>query len=274
MNYKDSRRIIDSLFRSNTGILACTKLELDTLRNFSARFQNAEVVDKDSYVKNASYPQIVVFERPDLVIEFDSYILAIEHFEADSSKRTSKGSKYKQKYNNRYFLRKFEETEKRIIDGSEVSTYSEKISTSFRYAQLCSNILNSANDHYEKINDYKENISEVLNLNKDIYTIFFIDVKVIFPSFIETDKGINFITPLEDPEFIRKLRDFSNIEGLILHYDKTSNLESYNKFIMTDCSNLDLYTLENGFVRDFSNISIHDFENPMQTGFVAKIGDE
>ncbi len=50
--------------------------------------------------------QIIIFERPDLVIELDEMIIVIEHFQADSSKRTTKGSKFKHKYNNSYYNKK------------------------------------------------------------------------------------------------------------------------------------------------------------------------
>ncbi len=150
--------------------------------------------------------------------------------------------------------------------------YSEQITTSFNYQQLYCNLLNIMSEHQEKIDSYKDNISNTLLSNeKKIYTIFFAEIAVVFPSFIELDNKIEYITPLDDINFINEMKKFKNIDGLIIHYDKTSNTEAYNKFILIDEENLNEYSIKNENVYDFSNLKVHDFENPMQTGFIVKV---
>lgn len=274
-DYCDSQEIIDSLFGKD--IQFETRLEKRILNGFLKISNNSQITDLDKVMPSNEILQIVKCDKPDLLLVHHNNVLAIEHFRVDASLNTKNGSLYMKKYNKKYFGNVETEIDKRLsIDQSIIRT--EKVETKLSYNNLFDNMSYVLKDHYNKIPSYIDRIRKIKNLEKvNINIVFFIELQIVFPSFtFKQDGNIQYLFPCNDIRFFEILKKMKKLLGVIIHYDCTSpNLPYLNKLIITDIHNLNHYKKNNKTVFDFSQIEIHDFENPMMSSyaFIIKNGD-
>lgn len=173
---------------------------------------------KDLFVETNS----VIFEnqeRPDILIISDKKIYGIEHFEFDDFKRR-KGSTGKAtiKKFEKDFLKEFDDAS--ISDGyfrKSIDLDKENLLTGYDF--FVNNFLETFNEHYEKIDEYKQNIHNFLiekNLDRDIEILFFIENSSPFSPLI-TKEGYekNLFLPFNSKEILEKLNSIQGLNGII-----------------------------------------------------------
>lgn len=214
MKYDDSLKIIDSL--NGKKMKVNSDYEIKKIKGYFSQIEKINITEIDKYNETNESTQFVLFERPDLIVVLNEEIIGIEHFRVDASKSTRKGSKYKNKYTDSYFEKKQKSLLYTLKSEVESAYLSEQINTKLSYSYLLDNIIDNFINHYKKIDEYIYNIQETFNVrNKKIRIVFFIEMDIIFPSFIqdEGDKVI-FITPLDDINFINFLKKW--IKSIVL----------------------------------------------------------
>ena len=240
---KDSEFIINSLSESNISYV--TDSEKEILSNFTAN--NFSVLSHNKDNENIGCPKIYNFERPDLVVEFEEFILSVEHFQVDASNNGRSGSSFKKKYNSKILWEHSENVEK----------ISKEIDCNICYENLFLNTLKHFEKHYRKINDYVNNINNHFGATKPIKKWFFIEYNVVFHSFfIQNSKRI-LMTPDFDIRFFEFLIKNKQLDGIIVYYNKESNL----RFISNTAENLKKYMIGTD-VFDVNKIEIFDYTNP------------
>ncbi len=158
-------------------------------------------------------------ERPDILIISDTNIYGIEHFEFDDFKR-EKGSTGKAtvKKFEKDFDKDFEQANveegyfRKNIDLKETLLFAD-------YDFFVKNFIESFNDHYSKINEYKKNIEEYLKINslqREIKILFLIENSSPFSPLI-SKKGYEgkIYLPFNSKEILDCVNNSDNLDGLI-----------------------------------------------------------
>ena len=115
---------------------------------------------------NKMFLNMISYERPDILSIYDNKIVAIEHFEFDSYKRTRKGSDFKRQYN--MIGQNFDEEINTQLkeEGEVILDYQiENTSSLEQYYENFRNVLLS---HIVKIPEYKKHIINEYGNKKDI----------------------------------------------------------------------------------------------------------
>jgi|GEM_PF-3705205 len=264
MKNADSKFIINSIFGQKMDYLK--EKDADAINKVLEQLNDSKIISLEDFKNDSDKAQIIMFEKPDLLVVLDDFIIGVEHFKVDSSKTTRKGSKYKSKYNDNHFNGQFESLSNNLGVDNKYSIKTEKISTDLKYNQLLENTISNFDNHYKKITGYKKNIKEKLKIKKNIKIIFFIEYDVIFPSFIEDESNkYRAVFPDNDKEFIKYLEDKDLLDGLIFHYQGDESFPKKNKFIYNNKDNLLEHKKDDRIVYDLKNIKVHNFKNPMIT---------
>lgn len=260
----DSDHLISLIFGSEIKIF--TEKEKRYISNLFVD-RNFKYCSKENVDRNESDLLILRYERPDLLLISDNNVFAIEHFKIDSSKTNRKGSRYKQKYNEKYF----NDQQKQINDklkNEKMVLHTEKIETKLQFDNLYINLINCFNDHYDNISEYNDNIRTINSLKSlNIEYIFFIEYDLIFPSFfMNDDNKMKPIYPHNDVEFIHFLKEKNELSGVMFYFDSgTESIPNVNQFIMIKENNLLEYKVNDTHVFDMQKLEIHDFEQPMMS---------
>ncbi|AIO18966.1 hypothetical protein KQ51_01088 [Candidatus Izimaplasma bacterium HR1] len=257
MKIDDSKYICDSLIGNTISI--SFNSELSFVQDFAHAFAEAE--------------DIVFSESPDLYLKFKDIVYCIEHFRVDASESDRGGSTYLQEYNERVREKQFDIlTDKAVSSTKGFALETESIMTSLTFDNLLNNTVRSLDKHYVKIPQYINNLHTYFGTKVEYRTIFFIQCDILFPSFILNEVySMRAVNVLNDIRFIDFLKGKTELDGIILHYDKSSNSEVVNRFCRTTLENLENYVVDNHFVYDFTKTRIHDFENPMSASTVIHI---
>ena len=248
----DNKFIIDSL--DGRKISYVTSEEKEILWHFTSK--KFTIVENIHNSKSLECPKIINFERPDLVIEFNEFIICIEHFQIDASLNNKKGSLFKKKYNSKNLWE----------NSTSLDKITKEIDCNISYKNLFSNTLKHFENHYKKINNYISNISDYFGDKKPIKKWFFLEYDVVFHSFFVHQNTKRIITPDFDMKFIDFLLERENVEGLLISYNSESDL----RFISNNRRNLGKY-VEEVDVFDTEKIKIIDYSKPYFMEFQKKI---
>lgn len=270
--YEDSKLITEILFNGKLNYFH--NIEYEELSYVINRIKNVRIVElKDFTSEKANIDtKIIYFDHPDLLIVNSDLIIAVEHFKVNASKKTRKGYSYSQKYNNKYFEEKRITNQNSIVNDKDFSSITDKISTNLTYTNLFDNLIEVFLDHYNKIESYKNNIQSTLVIPSiKIYTVFFVEYDILFPSFIINDNVMKPVYPHNDIEFYSKLKGKDKMDGILFYQKGNTNQNEIKQYISLKGINANLYEVDNMNVYDFSKLEIHDFSNPMMNHFTVKI---
>ena len=188
------KRIVDKYFSKKT-----------TAINYSI-FNQDEV--------NKLFQNMISYERPDILSIYDNKIVAIEHFEFDSYKNTSKGSNFKIQDNiiERRMKNKIE-TGLREKDEIIIHDQIEDTSSLTQYYNNFKKILQS---HIENIPEYKEHIIQEYGTDRELEFWFFAEDVTPLGSYYyrRTNEHPSLLLPFSK-ENIAILRMHKEIKGLI-----------------------------------------------------------
>lgn len=270
--YEDSDYIISSIFGKS--FRTKTDLELDVINKVNPIFLDCDVITKEDYISD-NRTKVIKYERPDLVIIDQEYAIIIEHFEVSTSKLTSKGYEHSKYYTDEYNKVISDKLLDEISEGAEFAKHTETTKVAHSFENLINNIFAISDKHYNKIDDYKERLMNDFKLNeKKIYTVFFVECNQLLPTFIvDKNEDVSVITPADDIRLIDYLRNRHQIDGMIIHFDETSNSNYYNGFILNMKHNLDEVVADGINYYDVNSIELHDMSHIIQTTFMGKVKD-
>ena len=222
--------------------------------------KNTLLLCKDLFSPN----NIVVYEkqeRPDILIISDTKIYGIEHFEFDDFKR-KKGSTGKAT------IKKFEKDFKNDFKNTNMKNGQftkcidlSKENLSIGYDFFVNNFLESFDEHYNKIDEYKKNISNYLknnSLNKEIEILFLIENSSLFTPLISKEnlQGCVYL-PFYAEEIFDKLNHSTKLNGFI-YLASFSNKENINYIYSFKDGNLSNEIIEKKFYMSLSTPYIFD----------------
>lgn len=163
---------------------------------------------------NKLFQNMRSYERPDILSIYDNKIVAIEHFEFDSYKNTSKGSNFKiQESIIENKMRK--EIDMNLKDKGEVMLH-DHIENNSNLNQYYDNFKKVLLSHIDNINEYKEHIISDYGKEKEIEFWFFAEDVTPLGSYYYRRSNLHpsLLLPFSK-ENIDILRQHKEIKGII-----------------------------------------------------------
>lgn len=264
----DSEKIINAIFDSS--IFFRKNIEKKELEYINKKLKKSKIINKNEYLSNPVNNAIIPYDCPDLVIIFDDFVLAVEHFMVDMSKLTKKGYKFKKVYTEKYFEKKHEKNIKEKINNIEFSKFTEEIITELKFNHLIDNFKKCFENHYKQVELYKKSIREKFNINKKIYLVFFVEYNLIFPSCIEYDGELKGILPHNDISFYEFLSDKNKIDGLLVHVKKSNLNKNFTRYFSGKSLINNKYDINNIEIFDISKVNIYEYSKPILIDYLMK----
>lgn len=212
------------------------------------------------------------FESPDIYTKYNKTVYGLEHFKYDARKRNKNGSQ--QRRGEIKIKQSADEKIRKKIEIEDSATAHEEIKSVPKPEYYKDNFIASFKLHYSKIDQYKENLSNKLGVDKENVAIWFIaeDETMLGSHFEpEYDNNINMqpFFPLFFPEIENLFIESKNLEGIIFistknSDDKTLTLVKRDKHSVKELKKYHDYHGEPPF---FS-------ENPQVVMFAGKINIE
>ena len=208
---------------------------------------------------------MIQFEKPDIISEYDKKIIGIEHFEFDSYKNNKKGSDYKIK---EYEIeKKFSAFMRRELPKRKNVSLTNILKSSSTLENYYTNFTTHFLNHYNKIDEYKNNIKSKINIkDKELEMWFFVeDVSPLGSYFMNKKREINLLHPFYNIDIIKLLENSPKVKGIILG---TYAMKEYKViFIYNNDKNIE--NLKKNIV-DITENNFLSFE-PHTTGFATLI---
>ena len=198
-----------SLIQPENGLDEIWLRIIDDVRDYDARTSNPWY-SEDTLPQGYSLEQS---ERPDIVYANEDFIMGIECFEFDASKKTRKGSKQKQKE---------QEVDRVIREEYWQSTVPKD---SFLSIERLVDVELSAKNYYESlflnyrihadsIGEYKQNLSQMAPGKKSFLTFFIKDVTAI-GNYVEENGKTEALNPLRLPLILGLLASTSGLDYVV-----------------------------------------------------------
>lgn len=163
---------------------------------------------------NKLFQNMRSYERPDILSIYDNKIVAIEHFEFDSYKNTSKGSNFKIQ-ENIIENRMQKEIDLKLKDKGEVMLH-DHIENNSNLKQYYDNFKKVLLSHIDNINEYREHIVNDYGKETEIEFCFFAEDVTPLGSYYYRRSNLHpsLLLPFSK-ENIDILRQHKEIKGII-----------------------------------------------------------
>lgn len=165
--------------------------------------------DGKEYIPKHEEP-FVSSERPDIYYLNDEFIIGIEQFQFDSSKKTKKGSNLVR--------------EKIRVDDEMLKKYYEQELTPFTaemvmdvllsYENYVNSLVDAFNQHSKNVIEYRNNL-QMIAPDKKVYLAFYIEDITILGNYIMTSSGRETLNPLCVKELIDEVAKCSGLDYVI-----------------------------------------------------------
>ena len=217
---------------------------------------------------NKLFQNMIPYERPDILSLYDNKIVAIEHFEFDSYKNTSKGSNFKIQKNT------IEQTMKKKIyqelqEKKEVWKH-DVIENTSSLQQYYDNFKKVLLSHIDNISEYKEHIITDFGNKRKIEFWFFVEDVTPLGNYCykKDDEHPRLLLPFSK-EILDILSIHKEIKGIIF------GIFAMNKYKLVLMYNDDK-TLKKLKDDDYFKVNESDFLNfnPHTTGFAKLVNKE
>lgn len=247
--------------------------ELDDIINkYFSIDTNVSVYSKDAFdieiELNKLIHNMIPYEKPDILSFYDNKIVGIEHFEFDNYKNNKKGSDFKVKDNE--ISKKFDNYVAKELKEKKMVTLTDTIASTSTLGNYYDNFQNSFLNHYNKIDNYIENIKNNYDVpNKKMEIWFFAeDVSPLGSYYMNKEGDIKLLHPFLNIEMIKLLENSPKLIGIILGTYAGNN---YKVFV--------IYNSEEAIEKlkkDVLNLTEKDFFSfePHTTGYAIKIPNE
>jgi len=217
---------------------------------------------------NKMFHNMGIYERPDILSMYDNKIVAIEHFEFDSYKNTSKGSNFKIQ-NNRIEQKMQKEINSNLKDKGEIMIH-DQIENTNSLKQYYNNFRKVVLSHIDNIHEYKEHIINDFGDKKKIEFWFFIeDVSPLGSYYYRKTSNYPALLLPFSKENIEILKQHKEIKGLIFGIYAMSE---YKLVLMYN----DEQTLKNIENSEYFKVEESEFISftPQTTGFALLIPEQ
>ncbi len=190
--------------------------------------------DREVIQKLFSNLEIFSFEKPDIVVENDEFIVLIEHFQIDASKfKSNKGNIDKIERFKRH--RRFDEFACNSTESSV--SLSMKIDVEYQKEYYIANLIRAFSEHYLKIDSYIENINQIIrDQNKKIKIAFYIEDTNPVGTYWLAQGGIEPFIIFQLNEFLNLLKESPKVDYIF--YSNYFNTKYHMNFLSTKFSNL------------------------------------
>lgn len=209
------------------------------LQDFEAEYKHLCIFKKilsnseDIYSNIENAKKIIPSERPDMVFVLDNQVIGVEVFEFSSYPTSNKKGNL--------IKRKEEIIEQEILKerrSNEKKYFTTHIETNLSKENYSNNFIKVFNEHYSKIEEYKENLKEY-NMNNQIYFLIK-DCTVDGNDIIYNEKPLLYY-PLMNKEIFDFLRDKTKVDGIIFQCKTIANLNMFFFFNNSKKALDDLY---------------------------------
>lgn len=239
------------------------ELEVIT-QKYLSKTTTADVYSNISEIEiNKLFNNMKQYERPDILSIYDNKIVAIEHFEFDSYKNTSKGSNFK--IQESFIERKMQnKINSELKIKSEIIVHDEIKNTS-NLQQYYDNFKKVFLSHIDNIPEYKNHIKQDFENEKNIEFWFFVEDVTSLGTYQLKNGKLGPLLPLSN-EILDILKKHNEIKGLIFGIFA---MHEYKMLIMYN----DTETLNK--LKESEQFKVTDKEfitfNPKTVGFAIKI---
>ncbi len=202
------------------------------------------------------------YDAPDVYIKNENEVWIIEHFEFDCYKANRKGSSYKREEN------RVNNNEKKIVPTEEGVYFGDTINADSSYADYVGNVLKGFNNHYKKIEDYKQNlINDGVADEKTTFIVIFLidDVSPLGTSYIDKEAIWRPIILAHCREFLQVLKNAKLVDGVLA----VSSASEQKLIWFIDRNQIDEYLMNS---EDYSECRFVDLK-PHVVGFKVAIPD-
>lgn len=190
----------------------------EILRKYFSKDTEATVYfNLDQELFNKVISNVGCYEKPDILSIFDDKVVAIEHFEFDSYKRSRKGSEYK--IENNMIEKKFDKEINEKLKTQKDAIVHGQINSIASADNYFNNFKKNFLAHYEKIDSYIEHIKSDYPNTKDVTICFFAeDVTPLGNYFMNRKTSYNpyLLNPLYSDEIIDILNKCPRVKYLVI----------------------------------------------------------
>ena len=242
-----------------------SELEMIIQKYLSKKGTAITYSDFDQQEVNKLFYNMEQYERPDILSIYDNKIVAIEHFEFDSYKNTSKGSDFK--IQKSFIERKMQNKINFELKTKDEVVVHDEIKNSSNLHQYYDNFKKVFLSHIDNIPEYREHIEQDFGNEKDIEFWFFAeDVSPLGSYYIKKGNSKPRLLLPFSKEIIDILREHKEIKGMIF------GIYAMNEYKMALMYN-DNKTLNNLEKNEYFKVNNKEFVSltPQTTGFAIKI---
>ena len=192
-----------------------------------------ELMDHKDFLDELPQCPIIQYERPDVIYAKNTsvYVMGIECFKFDSSRKTSNGSTQ---------IRKEIAAEKQIIadyrngkvmesDGKKYKAVRKKVDVEFSAKEYYKSLIDTYTTHAMSIKAYRENL-EGMYSDKQILLSFFIEDITAIGNYVEDNGKTECLNPLKLPLVLELLMNTKGIDYVLVKttdmYVPTINIQS------------------------------------------------
>ena len=168
--------------------------------------------ENNPLLRNSLVSPFLDSESPDIIYECDNFIMGIECFEFDASKRTKKGSSQKRNEVDAKdkILSEYYEARKKT-DGT--ISIKQHVDNSFSLENYKNSLMSVFAKHAEKIQQYREKLSK--NSIKKVYLSFYIKDSTALGSYVCFNQKITPFQPFYLKEFREALKETKGLDYVI-----------------------------------------------------------
>lgn len=222
-----------------------------------------EILDKIATMVNKIGP----FEQPDMILQLDDKVMAIEHFEFDASSSCKKGSLDKRRLADRN--RAFD----KLISESDISVNPLVINTSvnctYTANDYITNFKNVFEKHCAKVSDYKAHLvteNKVKNVEDIIICFFIVDTTPLGSYYY--DDGPKSLIALQVKECLELINSSKEVDCYL--FGNYNGKENALEFI-SNCDNV-VQLITDIRIIDFAEDEFFTF-NPQESRYCMKLDE-
>ncbi len=181
-----------------------------------------DVRDYETRMSNPWYPEdappqgysIEQSERPDIVYQNESFVMGIECFEYDASKKIKKGSKQKraEQEADREIEKEYRQSE---TPPNGFLSIEKLVDVEFSITSYCESLLSNFTAHKKHIGEYRRNLMEKYPGKRGFLT-FFIEDTTAIGNYVITNGKTEALDPLKLPPFLGVLASTQGLDYVIV----------------------------------------------------------
>ena len=153
-------------------------------------------------------------ERPDVIYQCDDFIMGIECFQFDASKKTRKGSKQKQK-EHKVDRAIFEVYQHSAVPEDGILSVERHVDVEFSIASYYESLVSTFTAHANSIADYRQNLKEKAP-GKRVLLSFYLEDTTALGNYVVVNGKTEVLDPLKIPFFLGELASTQGLDYVII----------------------------------------------------------